>query len=406
MLDKINAELQLCYYELMHIYSLNAKIRKNIDANDVSLAEWVNLKKGGPKYTELFNLEKSVSDLMQKLIVNDNFVPIGLREEIKTHIDGYVFMSRPDSHNGYGSMGFVLYKTGQTTSPKTESFETPFANKSNFRSALQCMAGMCHPRTACSLFRKFVYGMFPRLNQLASTVLGLMEFSTGVKFADICTRLTCCYDVQCTIVHEDTNRITTAGNSKVFQWFLDGNDVTCVPAKRSLSDTRGVIDRLTAESKYVYIEIYGETNPRMICWMGFEHRILGIVYQSVEWDDAQSDRIAKGYQTMTQVFRSNVSPVWLSGMFWGLMRANSGRQYVNETGVSVKAFNSARNTEIGQCLTTLTAVASGSNVENLVLKIIDETTRTCYRFDLQDNHTFEWRFITTGLPSLSFGYVK
>ena len=87
MLDKINAELQLCYYELMHIYSLNAKIRKNIDANDVSLAEWVNLKKGGPKYTELFNLEKSVSDLMQKLIVNDNFVPIGLREEIKTHIE-------------------------------------------------------------------------------------------------------------------------------------------------------------------------------------------------------------------------------------------------------------------------------------------------------------------------------
>ena len=246
-----------------------------------------------------------------------------------------------------------------------------------------------------------------------------MQFRNDkVTFRDICVSLTACYAENDSklIKNQDNIIITTTDGSQVFQWFLDGEDVTFVPSKRSLSDTRvlnGPILRLTESSKYVYIANYTDTDDQhkthyiTVCWMGFEHPTLGIIYKSVEWDSVKAEfpnqRIADGYDTMANVFCANPSPVWLSQMFWGLMQANSSRKHVNEQAVSVKTFRKALGGKVQwEALQALTAIASGvTSTPNTT----DTKSATCYRFTVEQGRIFEWRWAVTGQAMLSFGYT-
>ena len=404
-MDRIDAEIMQCCLELKDLFCLG------IVFDPKSIEEWEELKRRDSKYSKLCDEEDSTWVGMQTQIKTEEFIPFEFRNVIINHIAQYIFI-KVDSKGA--KLGFSKYKLRMKGSAKTLTIQTPFNGKADVIPTLGAMAKMCDQKVSCEQFRKFVYGMFPRLKRAPSTVLGLTTTCPGLNIRALAKLY----------INDDGFReipsdgcITFAKGDTAVAWFTDGCDITVIPTESGRTQTE-----IAQLATYVYIVKYDRYDTKkvrwhkiIVGWMGFSHP-FGIVYKSVEWDVDDEDEARKfhivliraSYNAAKRVFRQDTPPLVLSKIFWGLMYANSCEGYVNGVkpkGIEPRVFLGALDGDISNCLKALTLIASGSDTADLVPNRVPSRTTECYRFKTKEGKNFEWKWDRSMLRPVSFGFV-
>ena len=458
-MDRIDQEILQCCLRLKDLSPVGIKFDSS------SLSQWEKLKQSDPGYSKLCETEEQMSTMMTGLISIDGFMPIQFRNAVINHISSFIFMSNKTAKSKTRiELGFMNYKIGMRESIKAISFQTPFTaiiDTQNLINTLKTMAEMCDQKTPCSLFRKFVYGMFPRLKKAPTTVLELLKHCPSLN-TDTLTRL---------YVNEDgfekkSDSTYVKGNVAV-AWFIDGQNVTMIPTDRNRAQMG-----ISQLGTYVYVVKYDKYDNEnrlheiIAGWMGFAHS-FGIVYESVEWDedyeeaarkqesvneaarkresakeaarkqgfatdeseeesasvkfrrqrravgirdwvtrDTHVESIRDSFDAVKKVFREDTSPLMLSQIFWGLMYVDSKKGYVNGVklkGITASKFIEALAGDLLLSLETLTIIGSRSFVTQ-ISKQTRSTSAKCYWFQ-SGSRKFEWRWDQAGRNIISFGFV-
>jgi len=414
-MDRIDREILQCCLMLKDLFPVG------IQFDPSSISQWDGLKRSDSGYRKLCETEEQMSIMMGGLISIDKFMRFEFRNAVINHIASFIFMSTETGGSKTKiKLGFMNYNIGRRESIPAISFQTPFiatTDTQNLMKTLKTMAEMCDQKTPCSSFRKFVYGMFPRLKRVPATVLELMKHCPSLN-TDTLTRL---------YVNEDgfqktsDSSITYVKGDVAVAWFIDGQNVTMIPTDRNRAQ-KGISQLAT----YVYLVKYDKYDEKqnlwhkiIVGWMGFAHS-FGIVYESVEWDedygeaarkdwvtrDTHIQSITDSYNAVRRVFREGTVPLMLSQIFWGLMYVHSSKGYVDglkPRGINTGDFITALAGDLLTSLETLTIIASRSFVTPIPDQMQSKYTQ-CYRFKAGKGN-FEWKLDKARLLTVSFGFV-
>jgi hypothetical protein len=450
-MDLIDQEILQCCLRLDDLFPVG------VELDPSSVSQWNELKRSDSGYRKLCETEKKLFKKMRGLMNIEGFVRFEFRNAVINHIASFIFMSKEtgDSKTRI-QLGFMNCKIEPGGSIAAVSFETPFMDtihKDEVTNTLETMAEMCEQKTPCSWFREFVYGMFPRLKRVPTTVLDFKKHCPSLN-TDALTRL---------YVNEDGFQKTSdsgmtyvKGNVAV-AWFFDEQNVTMIP-----TDRNRVQKGISQLGTYVYLVKYDKYDKEhrlheiIVGWMGFAHS-FGIVYGSVQWDedyeeaarkwesakeaarkqgvatdeseeesasvkfrrqrrvvgirdwvtrDTHVESIRDSFDAVKKVFREDTSPLMLSQIFWGLMYVDSKKGYVNGVklkGITASGFIEALAGDLLLSLETLTIIASRSFVTQ-ISRQTRSTSAKCYWFQ-SGSRKFEWRWDQAARNIISFGFV-
>ena len=460
-MDLIDQEILQCCLRLEDLFPVGVEF----DASSVS--QWNELKRSDSGYKQLCETEKALFKKMRGLMNIEKFMRFEFRNAVINHIASFIFMSKETGNTKTCiQLGFMNCKIGPGGSMAAICFETPFMDtihKEKVTNTLETMAEMCEQKTSCSFFRKFVYGMFPKLDRVPTTVLELMKYCPSLN-TDTLTRL---------YVNEDgfqktwDSGMTYVKGKVAVAWFIDGQNVTMIPTDRNRAQMG-----ISQLGTYVYLVKYDKSDKEsrlheiIVGWIGFAHS-FGIVYESVEWDedyeeaarkqesakeaarkresakeaarkqgfatneseeesasdkfrrqrravgisdwvtrDTHVESIRDSFDAVKKVFREDTSPLMLSQIFWGLMYVDSKKGYVDGVelkGITASGFIKALAGDLLPSLETLTIIASRSFVTQIPKQTLSRSAE-CYWFK-SGSRKFEWKWDQAGRNIVSFGFV-
>lgn len=458
-MDRIDQEILQCCLRLDDLFPVGVEFEPS------SVSQWNELKRSDSGYKQLCETEKELFKKMRGLMNIEKFMRFEFRNAVINHIASFIFMSKETGDTKTRiQLGFMNCKIGRGGSMAAISFETPFMDtihKEKVTNTLETMAEMCEQKTPCSWFREFVYGMFPRLKRVPTTVLDFKKHCPSLN-TDALTRL---------YVNEDgfqkTSDSTYVKGNVAVAWFIDGQNVTMIPTDRNRAQ-KGIAQLGT----YVYVVKYDKSDEEsrlheiIVGWIGFAHS-FGIVYQSVEWDEdyeeaarkqesakeaarkresakeaarkqgvaihefeeeSASDKFRKQRQAVCirdwvnrdthiqsirdcfdavkRVFREGTAPLMVSQIFWGLMYVDSKKGYVDGVklkGITASGFIEALAGDLLLSLETLTIIASRSFVTQISRQTLSRSAK-CYWFQ-SGSRKFQWRWDQAARNTISFGFV-